>query len=185
MSLSLPASSDPGSRHAASLLPAENPRYGLAGEAMGLPVSKQWSPVPACLDPRRDVQVLRPMRCGPAGMKPEPAAARGADPTAPPPEARRRLAGGPGPSRASGAPTLVTRPSQEKRRLHKTVGGEAPGATGAPRSGGRGRQPRQERPSRSALTTCLEVRSAQRVVLPVGRSAGVPGDPGVTVSSRR
>jgi len=34
-------------------------------------------------------------------------------------------------------------------------------------------------------TTCLEGRFAQRVVLPVRRSAGVPGDPGVTVSSRR
>jgi len=34
-------------------------------------------------------------------------------------------------------------------------------------------------------TPCLEGRFAQRASLPVRRSAGVPGCPGVTVSSRR
>jgi hypothetical protein len=37
----------------------------------------------------------------------------------------------------------------------------------------------------TALTRCLEGLFAQRVNLPVRMRAGVPGDPGVTVSSRR
>jgi hypothetical protein len=47
--------------------------------------------------------------------------------------------------------------SQEGRWLRRPVGGEAPGATGAPRSGGAvSAAPGEEAPSRPALTSCLE-----------------------------
>jgi hypothetical protein len=43
----------------------------------------------------------------------------------------------------------------------------------------------EHRNSRRSMTDCLEGRYAQQVSLPVRRSAGVPGCPGMTVSSRR